>query len=91
LHRHVGGRDLDLGVAAQPQLGLARERDRADARRALEGAVGRVEIGDLEPVRAQLQLEVIAGDALVGVPTMKVPLSISADAPVSGPATTLMR
>src|SRR6185312_3964459 len=42
------------------------ERDRADPRRPLEGAVGRIEVGHLQAFGAQLQLEVIARHALVG-------------------------
>ena len=66
------GDDLDLGVVAELEPGGAVERDRADPRRPLEGAVGRVEVGDLEPVGAQLQLEVIARHALVGQPQIVV-------------------
>ena len=66
------GDDLDLGVGAELELGGAVERDRADARRALEGAVGRIEVGHLQALGAQLQLEVIARHAFVGQPQIVV-------------------
>jgi hypothetical protein len=66
LDRALAGHDLDAGVASDAQPGGAMHGDGGDPGVAVEGAVGRVQVLDLEPVAPDLQLQVIARHGVVG-------------------------
>ena len=60
------GLDVDLGVLAQTQPRGAGEHDTADPGTAVLGAVGGVEVADLDAIAAHADLEVIARHGRVG-------------------------
>jgi hypothetical protein len=65
-HGLVGRQEVELGVLPQPEARPPGHRHRPQARAAVKGAVGRIEVGDLDAVGADLQLQVVARDGRVG-------------------------